>query len=347
MKFVYLFTSLWVGILFSFVLQGSLSAHAEEYQAHIERGQNPITGLELLSDAPVKNDDLSEPVQIRLQGKFPKLQKEWGLLIQTTEIEPVRVEAVDEGFEVPIALNAGSVDIEFLAIDPSGKIYSEKVRVSVARWAEIEEFRKSQQMGRGWNSSLGLSSTFLSYQEGSTVDYSATLLTAKGGVNYLFPASLWEAGFSAYVTALPISTSIDVAARFIGLNLRGGYRFNLDEKKWRVVVLGGWYYTTMFVENSAFGFRNMQGPQLFPSVSYVVNERDSANLYLKYSPVGANGIGGLSFSNHEKAIGGAYTRRFKNGRSASVTVDVASFELLIDGVPIESNSISVGLSLGI
>ena len=133
--------------------------------------------------------------------------------------------------------------------------------------------------------------------------------------------------------------------RFVGLNARAGYVLPGVREPWRVTILGGLYYTTMFVPETNFGFVNLVGPQLFPVFRRAVKGGDSYSGYFKFSPLGKNFA--VNFSSREIAIGGAYNwNRGANG-VVSATLDIAELDAVIDGATIHSTSFTVGVGYGL
>jgi hypothetical protein len=104
----------------------------------------------------------------------------------------------------------------------------------------------------------------------------------------------------------------------------------------------------MFVSPALFGFTQMHGPQLFPTLRYTFRNQSSFSTYLKYSPVFGSG-GVLSLANAEMAVGLAYGIPMRNGHPLSFSLDLARLNLLnLEGTGVNAalNSLTIGSSYG-
>ena len=95
------------------------------------------------------------------------------------------------------------------------------------------------------------------------------------------------------------------------------------------------------VSNSAFGFRNLFGPQIFPVLKYKLNRKDTLLAYIKFAPIISLG---LTLNNREIAGGIGYIHVLKNRHPLLINLDVADFKFGITNIPIRaiSGSLSVG-----
>ncbi|MBC7398120.1 MAG: hypothetical protein H7333_11815 [Bdellovibrionales bacterium] len=201
----------------------------------------------------------------------------------------------------------------------------------------------------------GFSLTRISYQESSslkdTIRFSESALTLKGSIVYIPTHSQWSYGLSAYFTALPVGESIpNVSVRFLGINARAGFLFPTIRDPWRVNLMVGYYFTTMLVSaldaDLAFGYRNISGPQIFPTVMRLLkNDRDISG-YLKFSPISAS-FSLLSLSSNEIAFGLAYGFKLPNAHRASVSFDLSRIILdipILNEFKASSSSYSIGMN---
>ncbi len=101
----------------------------------------------------------------------------------------------------------------------------------------------------------------------------------------------------------------------------------------------------MSVDNNAYGFKGMSGPQFFPLLRRELENGKSAFGYLKYSPVNTS-FTSISFSNQEFAFGGGWMTPIKGVRSLSLNLDVATIGLKIKNVEISNTSISLSAGYG-
>jgi hypothetical protein len=90
---------------------------------------------------------------------------------------------------------------------------------------------------------------------------------------------------------------------------------------------------------SGFGFQNMNGPQIFPSIRKAFGKYGVA-AYLKFSPVSQSGI--PTFASNEIAGGlsfGMPIGKEGSGKSMSFSLDIASLSIDIDKtVPLPDGS---------
>lgn len=159
---------------------------------------------------------------------------------------------------------------------------------------------------------------------------------------------------NAFITALPFnsttitvrSSPVDVTFRHLGVNLRLGYDTPWLSAPWKLIVNFGWYYATSIVTNGYFGYVNAGGPQLFPSVSYELNNGGVVSGYLKFSPI----LNGLSFVdnglNFEGAVGFIYLFPGKLfNKRYTANLDIAHFTMNVDSARAISNSYTLGMGL--
>ena len=98
--------------------------------------------------------------------------------------------------------------------------------------------------------------------------------------------------------------------------------------------------------DSAFGYRNISGPQIFPTVKrQLKNERDISG-YLKFSPISAS-FSLLSLKRNEIAFGLAYAFKLSDRHRASVSFDLSRITLEIPTLnefKATSSSYSIGMN---
>jgi hypothetical protein len=182
------------------------------------------------------------------------------------------------------------------------------------------------------------------YSETDFSNFKQTALTFKGSWNYVLVPNRWDFEISSYFTVWPLIKSADQDLRFLGVNLRAGYTTKWLPNPWVLKVLFGYYYITTFVQGDAFGYKNLMGPAIFPSLVRLLNGNRSIYSYFKFSPV--QDRFSLSVRMYEVAFGGGYTIPISNGRTLSVGADLAMLNLPFeDGYTISSSSVSVGVSL--
>ncbi|MEK6579872.1 MAG: hypothetical protein AABZ55_11650 [Bdellovibrionota bacterium] len=248
-------------------------------------------------------------------------------------------------FNFKALLSGPKTTIVVTIIDVLGAVSTQDVEISYPLWQnKWDEFKRYKGKKHFISASTGLS--ILNYRESFQQNFSQKAITLKLSYNhFIFPPN-WELGGTAYYTlASLLSDQPGVGMRFLGVNSRLGYALPFVKLPWRATIMAGFYYTTTFVTGNQFGFENLMGPQIFPVVKRLIGSRDSLGAYFKFSPVG-KGFSLLTFSNREVAFGLNLTRSFNRGKSASLSVDLASLDLVIDGIRLISNSASFSIGYG-
>ncbi len=109
------------------------------------------------------------------------------------------------------------------------------------------------------------------------------------------PEWVVEVKGGATALAFGLSPSNIEKARFLNLQGRLGYRFNIDDGHVLLDVNVGLYYETM-INSTKYGFRNLILPELFPSVQWNFDTNQWLGLHIKYMPAADN----MSFTAREK-----------------------------------------------
>lgn len=305
-------------------------------------GQGKISKVTWKSDIcslRVIQDGDANIVQVLLAGSY-FADNDWTLV---SEAAPIPRQP-DNTFEHWHTLESPSSIVEILAISPLGEVERETYVAQISRWP-VETVAPPKAFRRKWTLTPNIGVSILSFSETGMSDVNQKALTAKFNVAYTL-TPLWDTGVSGYFTLMPISSSPSGTARFLGINLRTGYAIPSIEDPWRVAISAGFYYTSMFVSTDLFGFRNMMGPQLFPSIRRTLKNGNNISGYLKFSPI-SNNATSISFSSSELALGGAYTIVQRNFHPLSITLDIAKLSLQIETVKMLSTSYSLGVGYGL
>lgn len=346
-------------------VQSKLSNSAQIFYS--EREDERITELLLdrLDVEVTKSSDGGRFVHVTgsLAGNYYDLRLAGG--------EPIRLERVDSAdggkphqrFEVDIPLSGRLTQIQLIAMDARGEYHKDKWKISypgwdpgnAQRWAEIAQAREASSQTVAANApeddtpsdvdvliAAGLTENIYDQTEVSQVQQLS--LTVKGGVHDRLSEN-WDIGAGGYYTALPLSSAASAQAlRFLGINLRAGYRLPRPSGKWSLKLSGGGYYTTTFTgANSAFGFSGMIGPQIHGLLSYALTGTSSLGAYFKFSPVFSGGQ--FSLSNNETAAGVTYSHKLMGFHNWLAMLDFA--QLSFAQAPVTITSKSAGLSLGV
>jgi hypothetical protein len=300
-----------------------------------------VAGLAILNPGPrvlivSKAGTISYTATIEGRFKVPESSLLWkGRII---EQQP------DGRFSLTIQVTAPSMKLELDAISSLGQIDKEKIVIHFPHW---EAFKRdaADKPPKSRFFSVGGGLSMIAVSDSRVEKFTELGLTLKGSYAQPLFAPNWDMGVSTYFTALPFGANRSDSIRFLGVNLRVGYVIPKIREPWRVSLQGGLYYTTMFVQSASFGFQNMAGPQLFPTIRRVFRKGDAVSGYFKFSPVSSD----FSFDspeNHEIAAGIAYSRPVFNGKSLGISFDASSLHVLVEAVEIGTITYTLGLSYG-
>jgi hypothetical protein len=258
----------------------------------------------------------------------------------------------DGKFQMDISYNAGLQTLELALVGPKGEVEYHFYRLELQLPAvpkkeraetlgpDLSDFEFNKKLNRRFFISPGLGVSSLSYSQTSVDPYNSIVMTAKVSSNYLLFPPKWDLGFTGFFNFVSLSKSSPVDVRFLGLNLRLGYIFPEIKAPWRLSLYGGWYYSTMFASDSSFGYKNISGPQLFPSLRRNLNNGHAISTYFKFSPI-SNNLGFFSLSNNEIATGLSYLIPTEK-HAYSISLDYARVQFFDGEVEIGSNSVSLG-----
>lgn len=249
-------------------------------------------------------------------------------------------------FELRIPVEGRVTPIVLTAIDDYGQTEKISFELLFDDWdIYLKEVLAKQNPLTTGKVSVGIGPTTVSYQETGIADYSSIVLTGKANYTRMLFSPKWSVGVSGYVTLIPITENYEASARFLGLNFRLGYNFLSIPPPWKLSLLVGSYYATMFVKGNTFGFENVNGPQIYPLVQRMLNKGKSVRGYFKLSPLSTNSAG-LSFASRELAFGVEYVFFNKRGKTRSVGFDYSDFLVSLPDQTLAAKTISLSVSYG-
>jgi hypothetical protein len=226
-------------------------------------------------------------------------------------------------------------------VSPTGEVSQQSFVLFFKDWAEFQTEQGVQL--KKYELSAGLGITFSAYRQTSVLSFNQVSPTAKvNGVYRL--SSRWELSASSYFSPIPVTTSVSgVSLGFLGANVRVGRRLTKSHSQWGVVMSLGGYFLTTFPSATSFGFQNVTGPQIYPTLSYEASSKQRYWMYLKYSPI-FNGFQVLSITNAEAAmgVGASFKDLIKKEHSLGVTFDLSQLSLNFSGTTIYMNTYSLG-----
>ncbi len=287
----------------------------------------------------------TEPGKVRLKGQY----EEKSIAGMELSLNGQKIERDAQGrFEISVPLQGNVTAVPFKFIDRFGKVVPLDIEIHAAFPApepkpEAKPVPEAPPPRKRLNFLAGFGTTILQYSEQGLIDYSGVLLTLKGSTTYVIQEGIWDAGLTGFATLVPLSeTPAGSGVRFLGVNFRVGRTWLLSQRL-KLGVHSGAYWTTMLVSGAAFGFQNQMGPQVFPTIRYLLANQAAVRGYFKFAAIGA-GAGLESPSNNELALGGSYDFKAK-GHWQSVSLDLARLAVIVEGVQITSTSGSLGWSL--
>jgi hypothetical protein len=249
-----------------------------------------------------------------------------------------RIPVHENRFSIDLVSSKNTFFVFFDLIDKYGKYQRERVKFSI-----LDEDESAPDAGlakKRFSVSAGLAYSSVSYLETLNSSLQEQLVT--GRVSFAYPLfdRRFELSASTFFTAFILnSTNPQSPARFLGINGRAGYVL-VRNSSWSAVLNLGVYFTTMMVPDQSYGFRNLMGPQLYPTLTRIFG-KSSVGLSLKFSPV-SQGFSFLNLSNREIAIGGNYSYAATENMSFSGTFSWSQLKFYLDPVQVQLNTWSLG-----
>ncbi len=301
------------------------------------------------SKAPVNFDEPS-PGTFRfstsIQGRYAPKDK--NLIINGMPI--ARSEHGDFALTLPVGSEAQ--EYQLYAVDDYGKAEEESIILEVKNWKRARKQLMGAQDEKPPN--LNPSSIYFfiggsmyRYQEPVTGPFSENGVSAK----LLFERALssdqrYNFQLGSFFTALPLSSTHpdQSTLTFFGINGLVSYQTRWLKSPWSLSFSGGIFFVTSSASDSSFGFQNVMGPQLFPTLSRKFSSKSSAAIYFKYSPTGTKLSANLA--NHEIAGGISWTRTIFESTPLIFSFDMNKMSIKIDDIPIEWSSYNLSVGFG-
>lgn len=281
----------------------------------------------------------------RLAGDFTALEDSVLILNRQDSIAKIASGKLTQAFSVRIPIVADRNPIELEALSPTGK--TEQLSAVVVARFEKSSGGIAETLLTGWKGSVSLGPSLISHVETAAPSFSATSATAKVMVDRRIQGP-WSLGILAYVTAIPISASIQgLSPTFLGVSLRAGYLTAGLKKPWSLTWNAGFYYTSLFGVEQTYGFTNIHGlqPIPYPTIARVLTSRSSLSFTPKFSPILATFPKGL-LNHTQLALGLRYTRLITRTRSWFTTLDYSKFQSKIEAESVTSTSLNLAWGLG-
>jgi len=265
----------------------------------------------------------------------------WKLYIENREIQL----KPGGGFRFEIALNPGRNIHVFKAVGPDGSTESEEIEI-----LEKLVFSKLNTINKVPEKKLylfpGLSFSSIQSTQTERPDYSTFALTGKISLNYRLVPRKWDLGMNIFGTVLQFTKSSSLSARYLGANARVGYFFPQITSDLFISLYAGYYFTTTYVTNNQFGYKNLGGPQLYPSIRKVLSNGNVLSGYFKFSPV-ASSLSLLTLSNREIAGGLSYIIMLPEDHSVGISFDYSTISLTVEESTTKTNALSLVVQYGL
>lgn len=276
----------------------------------------------------------------RVAGHF--LRKGWKLLYQDKEVQ------VSSNGRFTLDVPAAAYPAQFIlkAKDEFGNVETQNFNLTLSAGAVGTDTATEPKKQSKYSIHVGVGYSGISFDQSRRDSLSVGLVTPKLAVTYWI-SDKFDLSLSSYYSAATVSTTAaaGIDTKFLGINGRVGYYPSFFKEPLRMGILFGFYYTTMMVTNDVFGFKNLAGPQLFPTIRYRLSPQHSLLGYFKFSPIAAN-FSILSLSNREVAYGLGYSFLRANGHSITFNLDASSLTLESTTTLINSNALTFGLGYG-
>jgi hypothetical protein len=331
-------------LLASIILQfsASLARSAEVYKPVLEvTGKiNDLILNDELSVVRVQSSGMGYQSSIVFAGNFNR--SGWTLKIEDQEI------TLKEGgaFYQEVILSAGKNTFHFTAEGTDSRKESLEVTLRVESMVAPANAPLKQEKEQKLFLFPGFGVSSIQTVQTGKPDYSTLAVTAKISANYRIVPRKWDIGLSAFGTAFQISKSSDVSARYLGVNSRLGYLFPALTTDLFLSLYAGYYFTSTFVTNDFFGYKNLGGPQIYPAIRKVLSSGHVISGYFKFSPVSSS-FSLLTLSNREIAGGVAYSVILPNSHSVAATLDYSNIRLDLDRFKVSTTSLTLGLQYGL
>ncbi|MEN9723832.1 MAG: hypothetical protein RJB38_1818 [Pseudomonadota bacterium] len=327
-----------------------LTFNSEEIELEQSSGESPTLNAHLEGQLEKRPGVILIMSKTRVKFKNPKKTKE--------AIRKFKIDAPVESEITKITLTAvaptGDVEEEVLLIVfPGWKTH----KVTVEKTVEAQKIADLNSR-HFFGASLGIS--HFTYDEtppagGASTKFSQLGATLKGFYSYRLSNTV-DLGANLFFTPLGFASQLSGSAatafgvqhatvRSLGANVRVGYAFPQVSPPWRISVMTGAYFITMFVSPGVFGFQNLMGPQMFPNIRYQLKSGDSVGGYFKFSPISTS-FSVAQLSNREIAAGLSYRKKLGSStsrRSIDFSADLSQLKIVIDGAPISTRSTSFGV----
>ncbi len=264
-------------------------------------------------------------VQLKLKGESKDIFDE------RVSKSPLTI-PVDEQGQYEVKVSAVANDVISLDVPPA--VFAAK---------EVE--KKNETSGKKTSIDLAMGVSSLNYSDSARFNNSALVLTPK--FNYLRALNTkWSLGLNTFFTAFHLTESAPgTQFRVFGANGRIGKRFYVSEGGWELFVFFGGYYITSFSAIPTIGFKNMAGPQVYPTFRKSIGTEELVYFYGKFSPIiNTTSTFSPTFTSYEMAIGGGWKTRKLGFGLMTYGLDYSNLHIVFAGNSIDIHALTLGLA---
>ena len=251
-------------------------------------------------------------------------------------------------FTLSLTLPFGHVQIPIVAKSPPRLAQPYVIVFSIAKKqlqkvpVKEKPFKKLSQ----WN--FGLEIRSVNYSQTNLNNLNETMLAPVISYQEQF-AKRWSFQAESFIDAVrdvPFATNQNNdMARFWDSNADIIYSIPLRSPNWSIGIAGGFYYMTTFSSGESFGFTNLWGPEIYPIVRFVPNNKNTFEFYFKYAPVLSQMP--FNFSNNESNAGIEWTKITRAKRSVSFKVELLQDSLAQGSSFTKSTAVNLGILFGV
>ena len=161
-----------------------------------------------------------------------------------------------------------------------------------------------------------------------SIKSSEMAVTARVAYLQELPESDWRLGANASMDFVTSAYNNQPDFRTLGADVSFQNDLVFIDPSFSLGIVAGAYYRTMYSSTKDFGYKNLIGPQLYPTATKVLSNGNRVSGYLKFSPL--NHL--FSITDHEIGAGVAYTFPINHlGNDLRVSVDYARRHLIVEG----------------
>lgn len=260
------------------------------------------------------------------------------------EISPYS-DSKNHGYQVRVEIKKAVTPMPLALVSPKGEVENYPVELRFSNWEAALSGGGPRKYKR-LSAQARLDTSLLLFNDSRFSPTSIIALTVRGSATFYFVPPRWDVTVAGFINALPVYAADSTSyIRLLGVQARVGYKIPRPRSPWQLSAAAGYYYMTMIVPSADRGVINLNGPLLYPTLSYFFANGNSASLFLRYSPM-FSGFSFLALTNFEVAGGLTYSWKLKNNHPLSAHFDFSTFAITLQSIRVATTSFSLGASYG-